>query len=223
LAVVLHALYQQEELNEMAREQFIIQVAETVNEMFAAGKLDPSADEIAKAHFQGRALAPEIIESIRKRLHRIREVLETGYDLPVYLLSYTYYLRFRWKPPITDADARRCLPGIGKGCRVEGLRIHSTGDDDLIYQAMLDQNYSSGAGKVKKAGNRVLTAVEDHRLGEPHAGSIMRRGMQQAQPDNLTLARKVMRVPRKGQQQNLLLLTEGSLETKAKGKANGGT
>src|SRR5215212_7505380 len=171
----------------MARDQFVTQVAETVNELFAAGQNDPSAEEIAKAHFPGRALAPEIVESIRKRLHRIREVLETVYELPVYLLSYTYYLRFRWKPPATNADARRCLPGIGTGARVEGLRIHTTGDGDLIYQAMLDQNYSSGAGKVKKQSNRVLTAVEDQRLGKPHAASIMRRGIEQAEPDNIKL------------------------------------
>jgi hypothetical protein len=200
----------------MARDQFVTQVAETVNEMFAQGQLDPSADEIAKAHFPGRALAPEIIESIRKRLHRIREVLETVYELPVYLLSYTYYLRFRWKPPATSADARRCLPGIGTGARVEGLRIHTTGDNDLIYQAMLDQNYSSGAGKVKKQSNRVLTAVQDHRLGKPHAGSIMRRGIQQTEPDNIPLARKVMAaVPRQQK-----LITEESM-MKPKGKANG--
>jgi len=203
----------------MARDQFVTQVAETVNEMFENGRLDPSADEIAKAHFPDRALAPEIVESIRKRLHRIRDVLENVYDLPVYLLSYTYYLRFRWKPPATNADARRCLPGVGAGARVEGLRIHTTGDDDLIYQAMLDQNYSSGAGKVKKQSDRVLTAVQDHRLGEQHAGSIMRRGMEQAEPENIKLARKVMAaVPRQPKQQKLI--TEEAM-IKPKGKANG--
>jgi hypothetical protein len=202
----------------MPRDLFVTQVAETVNEMFAKGQLDPSAEEIAKAHFSGLALAPEIVESIRKRLHRIREVLESVYELPVYLLSYTYYLRFRWKPPSTNADARRCLPGIGTGARVEGLRIHSTGDDDLIYQAMLDQNYSSGAGKVKKQSDRVLTAVQDRRLGKPHAGSIMRRGIEQIDPDNIKLARKVMAaVPRQQK-----LITEEAMANpngKSKGAA----
>jgi hypothetical protein len=136
--------------------------------------------------------------------------------LAVYLLSYTYYSRFRWKPPATDADARRCLPGIGPGARVEGIRVHTTGDNDRIYQAMLDQNYSSGAGKVRKQSDRVLTAVEDHRLAKPHAGSIMRRGIKQAEPKNTTLARKVMAALPKQQK----LIAEGSV-TEPNGKAKG--
>src|SRR5205807_4307434 len=203
----------------MARDQFVTQVAATVNDMFAEGNSDPSADEIAKAHFPDRALAPEIVESIRKRLHRIREVLETVYDLPVYLLSFIYYSRFRQFAPMTDADARRCLPGIGPGARVEGIRLHTSGDTDRIYQAMLDQNYSSGAGKVKKQSNRVLTAVQDHRLEKPHAASIMRRGLTQAEPNNAKLARQVMaEVPRKGQQR-LLSESVAQPKSKSKGKA----
>jgi hypothetical protein len=203
----------------MARDQFVIELAQTVNEMFAKGYTDPSADEIAKAHFPDYALAPEIIESIRKRLHRIREVLETVYEHPVYLLSYIYYSRFRRFAPMTDADARRCVPGIGPGARVEGIRLHTDGDKDRIYQAMFDQNYSSGARKVRRQSNRVLSAVEDHRLEEPHAASIMRRGMDQASPDNIKLARKVMAsAPRKENAQQPLL-AEYMIDPK--GKANG--
>src|SRR5438132_12656823 len=106
-----------------AKDHFVTQVAATVSGMFEENP-DPSADEIAKAHFPERALAPEIIESIRKRLHRIREVLETVYDLPVYLLSFTYYSRFRDAPPATNSDARRCVPGTGPGARVEGICLH---------------------------------------------------------------------------------------------------
>jgi len=190
----------------MARDQFVTEVAQTVSVMFTKGNTDPSADEIAKAHFPDYALAPEIVESIRKRLHRIREVLETVYDLPVYLLSYVYYSRFRKFAPLTDADARRCVPGIGPGARVEGIRLHTDGDKDRIYQAMFGQNYSSGARKVKRQSNRILTAVEDHRLEEPHAASIMRLGLEQANPDNIKLARKVMATaPRKGLPQQPLL------------------
>ena len=176
----------------MARDQVITELAQTVSELFAEGKTDPSADEIAKAHFPERALAPEVVESVRKRLNRVREVLETIHDKPVYLLSHTYYAGFRKNPPDNNAKARRCLPGIGPGARVGGIRLHTTGDDDLIYQAMLDQNYSSGAGKVRRQSNRVLTAVEEHRLDEPHAASIMRRGIEQAEPENAALKRKVL-------------------------------
>lgn len=204
----------------MARDQFVTELAHTVNKMFAKGNTDPNADEIAKAHFPDYALAPEIVESIRKRLHRIREVLETVYEQPVYLLSYIYYARFRQFAPLTDADARRCVPGIGPGARVAGIRLHTDGDKDRIYQAMFDQNYSSGAQKVKKQSNRVLTAVEDHRLQKPHAASIMRRGLEQANPDNIKLARKVMATaPRRGNPQQPLLAD--SITTDPKSKANG--
>jgi hypothetical protein len=189
----------------MARDQFVTELAQTVNEMFAKLNTDPSADEIAKAHFPDRALAPEIVESIRKRLHRIREVLETAYDLPVYLLSSIYYSRFRKFAPLTDADARRCVPGIGPGARVEGIRLHTGGDKDRIYEAMFGQNYSSGARKVKRQSDRVLTAVQDQRLEGPHAASIMNRGMEQANPDNIKLARKVMATARKSNSQQPLL------------------
>lgn len=196
-----------------AKDHFVTQVAATVNGMFAENP-DPSADEIAKAHFPNYALAPEIIESIRKRLHRIRAVLETVYDLPVYLLSYTYYSRFRDSPPATDAEARRCVPGIGPGARAEGIRLH-TGDSDRLYQAWLDQNYASGAAKVKKQSDRVLSAVQDDRLAKPHAGSIMRRGFKQAEPKNPKLAREVMAtIPKRKQK----LIAEESLDTKGKAK-----
>jgi hypothetical protein len=176
----------------MARDQVITEIAQTVNELFGQGKTDPSADEIAKAHFPDKALPPEVVESIRKRLNRVREILETIHDKPVYLLSNAYYAGFRNKPPVNNAEARRCIPGIGPGARFAGIRLHTTGDDDLIYQAMLDMNYSSGAGKVKRQSNRVLTAVEEHRLSEPHAANIMRRGVKQAEPDNAVLADKVL-------------------------------
>jgi hypothetical protein len=76
-----------------------------------------------------KALAGEIIESVRKRLHRVRDVLETDYDQPVCLLSYTYYSRFRSKEPTTEADARRCVPH-GRGIHAAGLRVQVNGDVD---------------------------------------------------------------------------------------------
>lgn len=66
------------------------------------------------------------------------------------------------------------------------------GDSDLIWQAMLSQNFSAGAGKVTKQADRVLTAVEGHRLGEPRAASLLNRAQKQAEPENAALGRKVM-------------------------------
>ncbi len=57
------------------RDEYVWELATTVTEMFAVGTTDPSATEIAQAHFPGKALGGEIHEGIRKRLHRIRDVL----------------------------------------------------------------------------------------------------------------------------------------------------
>jgi Ni,Fe-hydrogenase III large subunit len=172
--------------------QYVAELAETVNNMFAAGIYDPSADEIARAHFPDRALAGEIVESVRKRLPRVRNVLEQDYEHPVCLLSPTYYTRFRKTPPINEAEARRCLP-MGHGVRAAGIRLQTQGDEDLIWQAMLSQDIASGAGKVRKAGDRTLTAVEEHRLEMPRAASLLKRAQKQAAPENLALASEVMK------------------------------
>lgn len=174
------------------REQYVTELAETVNKLFEAGNNDPSVDEIAEAHFPDRALAGEIYESVSKRLHRVRDVLQTDYDHPVCLLSFFYYQRFRKTPPLLESDARRCIPG-GQNKRAAGVRLMIDGDADLIWQAMVGQNFSSGAGKVRKQADRVLTAVEDHKLGEPRAASLLNRATQQAQPENAALGRKVMK------------------------------
>jgi hypothetical protein len=92
--------------NQLSVDQYIIQLAETVHNMFERGVTDPSAQEIAEAHFPGKALPGDIIESVRKQLHRVRTVLLEDYDQPVYLLSRTYYNRFRSKATTVFAAKR---------------------------------------------------------------------------------------------------------------------
>lgn len=174
-----------------ARERYVIELAQTVNEMFERGDIDPSVEEIARAHFPDKALAGEIIESIRKRLAKIRTLLEVDYDLPVCLLSPTYYTRFRASPPQTDADARRCIP-MGHGVRAEGVRLQQ-GDDDLIWEAMVRQNLAAGAGKLKKSADRTLDAVADGRVSEEHGGALLTDAQRRAAPEKPGLAEKITR------------------------------
>jgi hypothetical protein len=179
------------------RERYVVELAQTVTAMFEKGNSDPAAEEIAEAHFPDKALGGEIIEGIRKRLRRVRDVLEQDFELPVYLLNHTYYTRFRENPPTTEADAKRCIPG-GFRVATAGLRLNTDGDEDLIWQAMISNNLISGAGKVKKSVDRTLDAVEEDRLTKPHAARLMDRGRRKAEPNKPALANEVMKaLPKK--------------------------
>jgi hypothetical protein len=179
------------------RDPYVLELAETVSRIFAEGNTDPSAEEIAKAHFPERALGGEIVDGIRKRLRRVRDILETDYDFPVCLLSHTYYVRYRKNPPKTESDARRCIPG-GRAVTAAGIRMQTDGDADLIWQAMVSVNLASGAGKMKKSADRTLEAVADHRLDSPHAAALLNRAHQQAKPERTALASQVMKTLPKG-------------------------
>ncbi|MEK6277744.1 MAG: hypothetical protein AABM29_07020 [Actinomycetota bacterium] len=171
------------------REGYVVELAQTVNEMFTSGDIAPSAEDIAEAHFPNKALAGEIIESVRKRLAKIRNILEEDYELPVCLLSATYYTRFRDNPPQTDADARRCIP-MGHGKSTAGIRLQQ-GDDDLIWEAMVRQNLAAGAGKLKKSTDRTLDAVTEGRLSQQHGGALITQAQRRAAPDQPGLAEKI--------------------------------
>lgn len=173
------------------RERYVVELAETVNALFDKGNNNPNATEIAEAHFPNRALAGEIIESVRKRLRRVRDILETEYMLPAYLLSDTYYIRFRYSPPQTMADARRCIP-MGQGVSAVGI-ARQTGSDDLIWEATVSQGLVSGAGKLKKGLDRTLSAVEDKRIDKPRAAVMIHEAQRVGRPKKPALLPKVMR------------------------------
>jgi len=169
---------------------YVEELAETINRMFGAGISDPSAREIAEAHFPEKALGGEITEGIRKRLHKIRDILEQDYLHPVCLVSRTYYSRFRREAPKTVADAARCLP-IGYGKKQQGVYLQR-GADDLIWEAMLQSNLASGAGKVKRSANRALDGVEGGRLSAQRAGELLSETRQHLAPDKPELAEQVI-------------------------------
>lgn len=176
----------------MARDKdYVIELGQTVHRLFADGLTDPSAAEIAEAHFPDKVLGGEIIEGIRKRLGRIRDFLEENYsEFPICLVSETYYIRFRYTPPMTTADARKCLPG-GYGKGQEGIRLQS-GQDDLIWQEAIRLNLVSGAGKIKKSADRAVGAFEGKHLREADAARLLTEAQGRAQPRHPEVAEHLL-------------------------------
>jgi hypothetical protein len=169
---------------------YVLELASTVNLMFSKGINDPQASEIAHEHFGDRTLGGEIIEGVRKRLPRIRRVLEEDYSYQICPLSRTYYTRFRRRPPLTEAEARRCLP-IGHAVRQEGL-YRLSGANDLIWNAWQRLHLNQGASKVKRRANAVLHAVAAGHLTDALAAEVLTDAAQHAVPDDRELAARVM-------------------------------
>jgi hypothetical protein len=96
-------------------------------------------------------------------------------------------------PPETAAEARRCLP-LGYGVKAVGLRLQ-TGETDLIWEAMVEQNLSSGGGKVKRTLDRTVEAVADARLAKPRAARLLARAQRRAAPANPALAGEIQALP----------------------------
>lgn len=112
---------------------YVIELADSVKEMFDEGTLDPSAEEIAAHHFAGKEISCEISEGVRRRLVKIKAVLKESLGLDVYLVNQRYYLEFRSKHPTTLAASHACVPDL-KGITAFGIRL-VTCDDDLVWKA----------------------------------------------------------------------------------------
>lgn len=171
--------------------EYVVALARTVDQMFSDGVNDPSAAEVADAHFQNWVLGGEIAEGIRKRLRKIRDILQEEYQYPVCLVGKTYYDIFRGKRPILTAqDAHRCLP-LGYSMTAQGL-YRPLGKDDPIWQASVTLSASQGAAKVKSAYDRELSALEEGRLSEKHATSMITSTQQQMVPKQEKLFERVL-------------------------------
>lgn len=147
-----------------SRNGFVEELALTVEQLFANGKTDPRAREIAEAHFKGLTVPDEIVGAVASKLRKVRTVLEEAFDRPVCLVNQKYYRRFRHTPPETEGDARGCLAGVGYGARAEGVYLHLHGDSDLIWRASVNRGFTDGAPKVQKAAERVESAVNQGRI-----------------------------------------------------------
>jgi hypothetical protein len=187
---------------------YLKDLAETTYDLMTkTDVLDPSAEEIAYAYFPNKQLGGETIEGVRKRLPKIRQILKEVYSLDVYLVSDTYYRRFKRKVPTESELARLCLPlGYGKGAA--GVRRHS-GDDDLIWDAVIAQSVNSGGSKVKIGANRVLDAVESKEISEDHGSRLLVDAGKVVQPNRPELAAAlVQRSVKSGEAQRELPLSQ---------------
>jgi hypothetical protein len=160
---------------------YVNSLADTAYELLIGELQDPSAEEIAYAYFSGQLIGGEVTEGIRKRLKKIRDRLHETYKLEdVYLVSETYYSRFKRKVPTDLEDARLCLPlGYGKGAA--GLRRH-TGDNDLIWDAMHMQNSNSAGSKFRFGIDRVVNAVEREEISQEHGADLVYEGDRKLEP-----------------------------------------
>ena len=156
----------------MPKDNFANEIENTIRRMFHRGTLDPSAEEIAKEYFKGMTLNNEIVESIRRRLPRIKRTLVRRYGDPVYLVSETYYEEFRKEPPITKGDARKCVPG-GHSTKSMGIKLNVTGEGDLILQATRWSALKSQVAKKMKSTDRVIKAVENGYLTEGFGAELL--------------------------------------------------
>lgn len=193
------------------RDLYAVALAKTIADLFAQGKKDPSADEIAEAHFHMdlRYLGGEVVDGIRKRLCKVRDILEYEFGFPVYLVNYTYYSRYRELPPQRVEEARRCLPGgqsfitINKENKIvrtsfnsrtsAGIRLND-GQGDFIYQAALDWQLKSAAKKGGKLKGRTVKAVKENRLSTKDAASMLDEAQKNFDTESLEAEREVEEV-----------------------------
>lgn len=172
-------------------------LAATVVKMFSEEKLDPSAEEIAEAHFPDHILPPpqggEITDGIRKRLVKIHHIVEREYEIPCCLVTETYYTVFRSKPvdEITIREAYRCIPGGYHNSRY-GLR-RQAGDNDVIWRAAVERNLISAAGKEKRSVDRVLAAVATEDLSNENALALIRQLRERSEPEKPEIIQRLFK------------------------------
>lgn len=185
----------------MPRDQYVIELAQTTKRLFDEGNTDPNAEEIAQAHFRMTTLGGEIEEGVRKRLAKIRNILESdpqrgGFGLSVYLVSKGYYLLgYRHNPPQNENEARECLV-VGRprenrreeaekgNPAVAGIRKY-TGDDDLVWRELVRQGLRSAAGKEKKNKDKVLDEYEQGNLSATNGHELFAEKERLAEPEHL--------------------------------------
>lgn len=179
----------------MSRNQYVTDLAATVNEMFAEGVDDPSAVQITKRYWgEDKAVQAGMIEEVRAKLGRIRKILfEDGHlTCP---LSPTYYRRFRGPGRLQTRDeARQCLPTRGRP-QAGILRLASTPEDsDLIWTEWISMQCNQGAGKAKTSFNELLIAVDKGKVSLDRAQEILSNGQELAQVQYVEITDRVTRL-----------------------------
>jgi len=142
-------------------DPYITALAATVNDMFADGINDPSADQIAHHYFGPDKYIPRsLIEDVRSRLGNIRNALADDGHLTC-PLSETYYRRFRNGKKITGTDDAVLCLATGRAKKQVGiLRIVETAvNSDLIWASWHQLQLRQGAGKTRRSAEDVMTAI----------------------------------------------------------------
>jgi len=171
---------------------YIERLTETTVQLISDGNVDPSAEEIAEAHFPEHGLVGEITESVRKRLDHIKKQIEIDYPQTgtLVLVNQKYYRLYRKRGVETDTEALECLPHNGDGNMMFGIRRCSR--DDRIWKADVRRNQKTGAGKVRKTGDRVLLAHGHGDASDEDAAAILRESLVLSQPTNVEKAQQLL-------------------------------
>jgi len=177
----------------MARtpDRLVTDLVDVAHALILEGTTDPRANELASKYYGSLAYSAGTVEDIRRKLARIRDELERKYKHQIYLVSSAYYPKFRKSPPITLAQARKCIP-LGRGVRPEGLRLYQVDGEDFIWKAMIDARFSTGNGAVKKAIEKVATSFSSGLLGQASARDILESARRQRQPEQQQVIERIM-------------------------------
>lgn len=181
----------------MSRDQYVTDLTATVNELFADGIDDPSADIIARRYWgQDKAVTKGMIEECRAKLSHIRRALDEDAHLTC-PLSATYYRRFRGPGKLkTQEEARRCLPTRGLP-QFGLLRLTGSAESDLIWTEWIGVQSKQAAGKTRLSVDDLLKAVRSGKMPIEQAREVVIQSQKLALPP--------------AAQQGLLEITSGPL------------
>lgn len=168
------------------------ELAETVKDLFSKGQTTLVPKQIAKAHFQKRGLSKPMIEDVRKRLAKVKLILERDFKLATYLVGPGYFEKYIDHMPKTITEAMECMP-IGKGNKTQGIKLHTDGEDDLIWQMTMKMQMSSGAGKFRRGMERAADAVSSKRIGRGMGTALLQLAARKCVPHD-SEANKEMRL-----------------------------
>jgi len=153
--------------------EYLSSVAETVERLFDQGTDDPSAQEIAVAHWgYGRGIMPpDMITGVVHRLPRIRQALrERGHE--VFPVSEKYYENgYRDSTELAPDELGQALP-CGRGKHQIGImRLTGESADKArqMFEAWNGLKVRQSVGKVIVTARDVALAVDREYIAEIEA------------------------------------------------------
>lgn len=167
-------------------------LARSAADLLRNGREVITPKQIAKKHFGQARFGPETVGGIRKRLSAIKKIVQEVERLDVVLVSDTYFDgEHEENPPTSQAAARRCLSGLGRGISAAGIKLCLRADTDLIWQEDKKRNLVGGGGKVKKTVDIIHESVQLGRLNTENAAEIVMFGTERLVPDNLEVMKSI--------------------------------